>query len=115
MRTQPTWRITLGGAATCAALLAACASAPHATRATARRFEGCVQYNKYQYSATDPNLLRVGLGRHTLVPASTVDTLDLQSFVGHRVILTADVRAGTDTIQVTQIEAVPGRTCRSAL
>jgi len=72
-----------------------------------------VQYNKY--SATDPNLFRIALGRHTLVPASTVDTLDLQSFVGHRVILTADARAGTDTIQVTQIEEVPGRTCRSAL
>jgi len=112
MRTQRTWRITLGGAATCAALLAACASAPHATRTTARRFEGCVQYNKY--SATDPNLFRIALGRHTLVPASTVDTLDLQSFVGHRVILTADVRTGTDTIQVTQIEEVPGRTCPGA-
>ena len=69
-------------------------------------------YNRY--TATDPNLFRVALGRHTLVPASTVDTLDLQSFVGHRVILTADVRTGTDTIQVTQIEEVPGRTCPGA-
>jgi hypothetical protein len=61
------------------------------------------------------DLYRVSLGDHTLVPAPALHTLDLRNFAGHRAILTADVRAGTDTIEVTHIEAVPGRSCPAAL
>ena len=114
MSTRHTRRLVCGVGSAFAVLLVACASAPRAANTTARRFEGCVHYSRWQVGPT-LDLYRVSLGDHTLVPAPALDTLDLQNFAGRRAILTADVRAGTDTIEVTHIDAVPGRSCPAAL
>ena len=102
--------------ATLTIFLSACASVPRATPAASsvtasRRFEGCVHYNRWpRYPAFDVD--RVFLGGHVLIPAAALDTVDLNDFAGRNVRLSANVRGGTDTLEVTQIEAVPGESCR---
>ncbi|MGH7626835.1 MAG: hypothetical protein ACREOJ_16145 [Gemmatimonadaceae bacterium] len=96
--------------------VAACASVPRATTTaasttTSRRFEGCVYQHRWpNYPAFDVNV--VFLGNHILIPAAALDTVNLNNFAGRKVIMSANVRAGTDTLVVTHIEPVPGQSCR---